>query len=160
MLSVVRTHGGQVVVGPSAQPKLEPRRDYECPAGPPLRFTPWRDDSGREHPSVPRCCGYTNPRNSWSSRVGDCRRKGVVQRGSEPPAAFDPALGPAWILPRERWYCLQHDPARKDEKRVAELAPSLRDLLAEALELVPATKRSADWRRRAEALLEKARPRR
>lgn len=124
----------------------EPIRDYEFPAGPPHRFAPWRDDYGRTHEDIPRCCGWTKPRNAWSKRAGECQRKGVVQRG-----AFDPAV---WH--GERWYCLQHDPARKDEKRVAEAAPALRALLREALELdcYASNKRSRSWRERAERLLE------
>jgi hypothetical protein len=125
-----------------------PLRDYEWPAGPPHRFAPWRDEYGRLHEDVPRCCGYTRPRNAWSSRVGECHRKGVVQRG-----AFDPVV---WH--GERWYCLQHDPARRDEKRVAEAAPTMRGLLAEAIELMPQTKRSAAWHERAQALLDRTEP--
>jgi hypothetical protein len=121
------------------------RQDYEFPAGPPHRFAPWRDEYGRLHENIPRCSGYTRPRNSWSKSPGECHRKGVVQRG-----AFDLA---AWH--GERWYCLQHDPARRDEKLVAEAASTMRDLLVEALELMPRTKRAAAWRERAQVLLDR-----
>jgi hypothetical protein len=120
------------------------RQDYEFPAGPPHRFSAWRDEYGRVHEDVPRCCGSTRPRNSWSKIPGECHRKGVVQRGVER----------GWRVDRERWFCLQHDPARGDEKRVAEAAPTMRELLAEALELMPRTKRAAAWRERTQALLD------
>src|SRR5512138_3519431 len=128
----------------------EPIADYEFPAGPPNRFAPWRDENGRLHEDVPRCCGYTRPRNSWSKMPGDCRRRGVVQRGVER----------GWMYDRERWFCLQHDPARRDEKRVAEAAPALRALLAEALELqcFASSKASRSWRERAERLLKTLEP--
>ena len=103
------------------------------------RFFPWRDAYGREHPGTPRCVGETRRRRAWSAvRVGrDCQRKGVVQRGT--------------YAGRQAWFCLQHDPARRDERRVAELAPVLIELLRQALELVPRTKRSAGWLRHAGA---------
>lgn len=124
----------------------EPRRDYEdFPAGPPHRFAPWRDEYGRLHEDIPRCCGYTRPRNSWSSRVGDCHRKGVVQRGT-----WDGSYHP------ERWYCLQHDPARRDEKRVADEASALLQLVRDALGLMPRTKAGAAWRERAERVIGRA----
>ncbi len=120
-----------------------PRRDYEFPAGPPHRFAPWRDEYGRVHENVPRCCGWSRPRNSWSG-TRECHRKGVVQRGPGDFTLWHP----------ERWYCLQHDPARADERRIADAAPILRVLLREALDLMPQTKRAAEWRRRAARLLE------
>ena len=107
------------------------------------RFFPWRDTYGREHPDVPRCAGYTQDRGQASARRGHtCDRKGVVQGG--------------FYAGREAWYCLQHDPARRDEQRVAALAPVLLELVQEALALMPRTKRSATWRRRAEAALSTA----
>lgn len=111
------------------------------------RFYPWRDAYGNEHHDIPRCTGTTRShRSPWSKYARDCKRKGVVQRGS--------------YGDREAWYCLQHDPARKDEKRVADLGPSLLELVAEALALVPRTKRTSDWHRRAEAAITKAEGRR
>jgi hypothetical protein len=107
-------------------------------------FYPWCDAYGREHPGTPRCVGETTPRRSWSKgrTWRDCQRKGVVQRGT--------------YAGRQAWFCLQHDPARRDERRVADLAPVLLDLLRRAAELMPRTKRSAEWLRRAEAALAKA----
>lgn len=117
-----------------------PLEQYDWPAGPPNRFHAWRDENGRVHEDVPKCLAWTHPRNSWSKRGGECRRKGVVRRGM--------------YGDREAWFCLQHDPAREDEKRVAAGSSALRDLLAEALELMPRTKRAAAWRARAQSLLE------
>lgn len=119
-----------------------PAASKEVMAAPP--FYPWRDAYGREHPDIPRCVGETRPRNSWSKSQTwrDCQRKGVVKRGT--------------YAGREAWFCLQHDPARHDERRVAELAPVFMDLLRQALDLIPRTKRSSDWLRRAEAVLAKA----
>lgn len=119
-----------------------PPASNEAMASPP--FYPWRDANGREHPDIPRCVGETRPRNSWSrSRTWrDCQRKGVVKRGT--------------YGGREAWFCLQHDPARRDERRVAELAPLFMDLLRQALELMPRTKRSAEWLRRTGAVLARA----
>jgi hypothetical protein len=109
-----------------------------------LAFYPWRDAYGREHPGTPRCVGETMPRSSWSKGRAwrDCQRKGVVQRGT--------------YAGRQAWFCLQHDPARRDERRVAELAPVLLDLLRRAVDLMPRTKSSAEWLRRAGAALGKA----
>jgi hypothetical protein len=123
-----------------------PQASNETMRAPP--FYPWRDAYGREHPDIPRCVGETRPRNSWSKwrTWRDCQRKGVVKRGE--------------YGGREAWFCLQHDPARRDERRVAELAPVFVDLLRQALELMPRTKRSADWLRQAEAVLAKAEGRR
>jgi hypothetical protein len=75
-------------------------------------FYPWRDAYGREHPGTPRCVGGTKPRGSWSKgrTWRECQRKGVVQRGT--------------YAGRQAWFCLQHDPARREERRVAELAPT------------------------------------
>lgn len=71
-------------------------------------FYPWRDAYGREHPDIPRCVWFTRPRGSWSRRsVRDCQRKCVVTHGS--------------YAGREAWFCRLHDPARRDERRVAEL---------------------------------------
>ena len=108
------------------------------------RFYPWRDEYGREHPEIPRCMGETKPRNArakWRT-WHECKRKGVVRWGM--------------YGDREAWFCLQHDPRREDDRRVAALAPTLLDLVREALDLVPLVKRSADWRRRAEAVLARA----
>lgn len=118
-----------------------PIEQYDWPAGPPNRFYAWRDENGRVHEDVPKCMGWKKPRNSWSKRGGECRRKGVVRRGMYGEL--------------ETWFCLQHDPAREDEKRIAAAAPTLRDLLQEALELMPRTKSTAAWRERAQVLLEK-----
>ena len=121
----------------------EARRDGHRAPGCAPRWYPWRDDLEKFHPDVPRCTGGTRPRGFGRSRGGgDCSRKGVVQRGV--------------YAGREAWYCLQHDPARRDERRIAELAPIFLGLLREALDLVPRTKRSADWLRRAERALAKA----
>ena len=118
------------------------RRDgYRAPGCVP-RWYPWRDPYGRVHAEVPRCVGGTKPRGfGRTRRGGDCQRKGVVQRGL--------------CGGREGWYCLQHDPARRDERRVAELAPIFMALLREAVELMPRTKRASDWRRRVDAALAK-----
>ena len=107
-------------------------------------FYPWRDEYGREHPGVPRCMGETKPRNARSKwgTWHECKRKGVVKWGM--------------YGDREAWFCLQHDPRREDDRRVAALAPTLLDLVREALDLVPTVKRSAEWRRRAEAVLARA----
>lgn len=108
------------------------------------RFYPWRDAYGREHASLPRCMGETKPRNPWSKGWArrDCQRKGVVQRGT--------------YAGREAWFCLQHDPARRAERRVAVMAPVLLELVRMAVDLVPRTKRSSDWLRRAESALARA----
>jgi len=109
------------------------------------RFYPWRDAYGREHPEIPRCVGSTHPRNSWSRRSWrDCQRKGVVQRGT--------------YASREAWFCLQHDPAKRGERRVEKLAPILLELLREGTKLMPVAKdrTRADWLRRAEAAISKA----
>lgn len=119
-------------------------------AGP--AFFPWRDEYGREHPDIPRCMGETKPRSARSKwrTWHECKRKGVVKRGM--------------YGDREAWFCLQHDPKREDDRRVAALAPALLDLLREALDLVPLVKRTAEWRQRAEGVLARAtridRPRR
>jgi hypothetical protein len=118
-----------------------PRSIEFCEEGPRAPFRRWRDPYGGDT-TEPRCCGTTAPRNPWSKHGGECTRKGVVFAG----------IVYGW----ERWYCMQHAPARKDEKRVAELAPTLRDLLREALQLMPRTKRSAEWRELAEIALERA----
>ena len=80
-------------------------------------------------------------RPAWALRgvERDCRRRGVVLRGT--------------YGGRDAWFCLQHDPGRREERRVAELAPALLELVRDALGLVPRTKRSAGWRNRAEALV-------
>ncbi len=111
-------------------------------------FCPWHDAYGREHPDIPRCVGAMRPRTSWSKRRTwrDCQRKGVVKRGT--------------YAGREAWFCLQHDPAKRNERRVAELAPVFMELLRQALDLMPRTKRSGDWLRRAEAVLARAEGRR
>lgn len=90
-------------------------------------FYPWRDAYGREHADIPRCMGATSPRHPWmvKGRVyRDCQRRGVVKR------ATDGA--------REYWFCLQHDPAKRDERRIGGLAPAFLDLLRQALDLMPA----------------------
>jgi hypothetical protein len=109
-----------------------------------LPFYPWRDEYGREHPDIPRCIGETKPRSARSKWRAwhECKRKGVVKRGT--------------YGNREAWFCLQHDPRREDDRRVSVLAPTLLDLVRDALELIPAVKRSAEWRRRAAAVLAKA----
>ena len=56
----------------------------------------------------------------------------------------------------EAWFCLQHDPRREDDRRVTALAPVLLGLVREALDLVPTVKRTAEWRRRAEAVVARA----
>ncbi len=106
------------------------------------RFYPWCDAYGKEHPDIPRCCASARGRGLNRKYHRQCDRKGVVQRG--------PHAG------REGWYCLQHDPAKRDEERVERVAPILLQLLREALELMPRTKSAADWRRRAEAAIAKA----
>ena len=53
-----------------------------------------------------------------------------------------------------------HNEAQRIGRRVAELAPVFMDLLRQALDLVSRTKRSADWRRRAEGVLARAEGRR
>jgi hypothetical protein len=123
----------------------EPISDYDYPAGPMNRFQPWRDDYGRVHDDIPRCCGHAMRRGSFVRYADQCHRKGVVQRG-----AFDPAVGRG-----ERWYCLQHDPKRADERKIEKSAPILIDLLREAVELMPRTKKSEDWIRRATRLTER-----
>ena len=115
------------------------RRGYGAPTCAP-RFFPWRDAYGREHADVPRCEGYTRP-SGWSKHGSTCQRKGVVHRGTDR---------------RELYYCLQHDPKKQDEKRVADLAPLLLELLGEGVELMPRTKKAAYWLRRAQGVLEKA----
>ena len=119
------------------------RKDgYRAP-GCAARWYPWRDPYGRLHPEVPRCLGGAKPRGfGLTRRGGDCQRKGVVRRGL--------------CGDREGWYCLQHDPARRDERRVAELAPVFLALLREGVELMPRTKRAAGWLRSAESALAKA----
>jgi hypothetical protein len=57
---------------------------------------------------------------------------------------------------REAWFCLQHDPRREDDRRVAALAPVLLDLVREALDLVVLSRRTEAWRKRAEAIVGKA----
>ena len=124
--------------------------DPNAPSASPLvatnapAFFPWHDEYGREHPSIPRCVGETRPRDSRSRwrTYHECKRKGVVQRGV--------------YAGREAWFCLQHDPRRQDERRLAALAPQLLDLVREALELMPATKRARDWRRRAEGVVDRS----
>jgi hypothetical protein len=91
---------------------------------------------------VPRCCGSTAPRNPWSQHGGECTRRGVVFAGVR--------------YGREYWYCLQHDPKRADEKRVADLAPVLLELVREAVERMPRTKAAQEWRERAQVTLAKA----
>jgi hypothetical protein len=113
------------------------------PAGTKPRFIAWRDAYGREHPEVPRCLGGTKPRSGrsrWTSH--ECKRKGVVQRGT--------------YGGREAWFCLQHDPRREDDRRVETLAPTLLDLVREALDLVVLTRRTEAWRKRAEAVVGRA----
>ncbi len=107
-------------------------------------FFPWRDEFSREHPSIPRCIGETRPRDSRSKwrTFHECKRKGVIKRGI--------------YAGREAWFCLQHDPRRQDDRRVAALAPQLLDLVREALELMPPTKRAREWRRRAEGLVDRS----
>ena len=107
-------------------------------------FYSWRDKYGREHPDIPRCMGETKPRNAHSKwrTWHECKRKGVVKRGT--------------YGNREAWFCLQHDPRREDDRRVAALAPALLALVREALDLVPNVKRAAEWRRRPAAILARA----
>ncbi len=124
------------------EPSTPAASSVAAPATP--RFYAWRDEYGREHPDSPRCMGETKPRNARSKwrTWHECKRKGVVKRGI--------------YAGREAWFCLQHDPKRQDERRVAVLAPQLLELVREALELVASTKRSRDWRRRAEGVVERA----
>ena len=107
-------------------------------------FQLWRDEYGREHPDIPRCMGETKPRNARSKwrTWHECKRKGVVKL--------------EMYGDREAWFCLAHDPGREGDRRVAALAPLLLGLVREALDLVPTAKRSAEWRRRAEAVLGRA----
>jgi hypothetical protein len=105
-------------------------------------FYPWRDAYGKEHPDIPRCCGNARRRGFVKGYYHQCDRRGVVQRGA--------------FCGREGWYCLQHDPAKKEERRVEELAPVLLKLLREAVEFVPRTKKASDWHRRAEAIVARA----
>jgi hypothetical protein len=113
------------------------------PAGITPRFFAWRDEYGREHSEIPRCLGETklrSGRSRWASH--ECKRRGAVQRGT-----YDG---------REAWFCLQHDPQREHDRRVATLAPVLLDLVREALDLVVLSRRTESWRKRAEAVVGEA----
>lgn len=113
-----------------------------CSEGPRPPFRAWRDPYGVEHPDVPRCSGSATRRGIIRPYTADCSRKGVVFAG----------VRYGW----ERWYCLQHDPAKRDEKRVAELAPTLLELVRQARDLMPRTKATLAWRERAERAIARA----